>query len=145
MRNGQELEVLKSHIVSQINKYFMIYSVIISIFWSLLILFIWFSTDAFIEYCKLLKIYKYTKVDLYMNYKENVNPKISYFSWIKKNYNSFFTRMISCIPCFGFWASLLVSTVFSTLYYFPIVYITCLLYTSPSPRDLSTSRMPSSA
>ena len=26
-----------------------------------------------------------------------------------------------------------------------IVHITCLLYTSPSPRDLSTSRMPSSA
>ena len=25
------------------------------------------------------------------------------------------------------------------------VYIACLLYTSPSPRDLSTSRMPSSA
>ena len=26
-----------------------------------------------------------------------------------------------------------------------IVYLACLLYTSPSPRDLSTSRMPSSA
>ena len=26
-----------------------------------------------------------------------------------------------------------------------IMYIICLLYTSPSPRDLSTSRMPSSA
>ena len=26
-----------------------------------------------------------------------------------------------------------------------IVFTTCLLYTSPSPRDLSTSRMPSSA
>ena len=26
-----------------------------------------------------------------------------------------------------------------------VLYITCLLYTSPSPRDLSTSRMPSSA
>ena len=25
------------------------------------------------------------------------------------------------------------------------MYINCLLYTSPSPRDLSTSRMPSSA
>ena len=25
------------------------------------------------------------------------------------------------------------------------LYTTCLLYTSPSPRDLSTSRMPSSA
>ena len=27
----------------------------------------------------------------------------------------------------------------------PLLIITCLLYTSPSPRDLSTSRMPSSA
>ena len=27
----------------------------------------------------------------------------------------------------------------------PSKYIPCLLYTSPSPRDLSTSRMPSSA
>ena len=26
-----------------------------------------------------------------------------------------------------------------------VEYYTCLLYTSPSPRDLSTSRMPSSA
>ena len=26
-----------------------------------------------------------------------------------------------------------------------IAFLTCLLYTSPSPRDLSTSRMPSSA
>ena len=26
-----------------------------------------------------------------------------------------------------------------------VLYISCLLYTSPSPRDLSTSRMPSSA
>eukprot|EP00831_Metopus_contortus_P044455 TRINITY_DN3565_c0_g1_i5.p1 TRINITY_DN3565_c0_g1~~TRINITY_DN3565_c0_g1_i5.p1 ORF type:complete len:124 (-),score=21.97 TRINITY_DN3565_c0_g1_i5:76-447(-) len=29
--------------------------------------------------------------------------------------------------------------------YFPSLLQTCLLYTSPSPRDLSTSRMPSSA
>ena len=28
---------------------------------------------------------------------------------------------------------------------FPVFFWTCLLYTSPSPRDLSTSRMPSSA
>ena len=28
---------------------------------------------------------------------------------------------------------------------YPILVMACLLYTSPSPRDLSTSRMPSSA
>ena len=35
----------------------------------------------------------------------------------------------------------------TTLYRLPKVGepVTCLLYTSPSPRDLSTSRMPSSA
>ena len=36
----------------------------------------------------------------------------------------------------------------STLYKYPIIpflFYGCLLYTSPSPRDLSTSRMPSSA
>ena len=27
----------------------------------------------------------------------------------------------------------------------PLTYLSCILYTSPSPRDLSTSRMPSSA
>ena len=32
-----------------------------------------------------------------------------------------------------------------TIYNVPGIPITCLLYTSPSPRDLSTSRMPSSA
>ena len=31
------------------------------------------------------------------------------------------------------------------VFQFPVIYSTCLLYTSPSPRDLSTSRMPSSA
>ena len=36
----------------------------------------------------------------------------------------------------------LVSDQFSSMYPFPV---DCLLYTSPSPRDLSTSRMPSSA
>ena len=49
-------------------------------------------------------------------------------------------------------ASIVVLTIF-TLYLFKLYevqvssheYYACLLYTSPSPRDLSTSRMPSSA
>ena len=34
---------------------------------------------------------------------------------------------------------------FLFFYIVPTLYYACLLYTSPSPRDLSTSRMPSSA
>ena len=49
--------------------------------------------------------------------------------------------------------SLLISATISSIIYATVIYIVinlgdnwcCLLYTSPSPRDLSTSRMPSSA
>ena len=41
--------------------------------------------------------------------------------------------------------TILFGTVAFVYYFFPYVTGSCLLYTSPSPRDLSTSRMPSSA
>ena len=34
---------------------------------------------------------------------------------------------------------------YSWIFAFPVALIACLLYTSPSPRDLDLSRMPSSA
>ena len=40
------------------------------------------------------------------------------------------------------YVNLVITAVFAVLFY---MYSNCLLYTSPSPRDLSTSRMPSSA
>ena len=43
------------------------------------------------------------------------------------------------VPREALWAALGLLAVFNALFYI------CLLYTSPSPRDLSTSRMPSSA
>ena len=39
----------------------------------------------------------------------------------------------------------LVENEYEVSWMYPIKNIGCLLYTSPSPRDLSTSRMPSSA
>ena len=45
------------------------------------------------------------------------------------HYTKFIGQIIAVIP----------------MIFFADLYVTCLLYTSPSPRDLSTSRMPSSA
>ena len=39
----------------------------------------------------------------------------------------------------------LIDSLLPGAYTFTVDYIGCLLYTSPSPRDLTTSRMPSSA
>ena len=41
--------------------------------------------------------------------------------------------------------STLDASFFFTFFFKSVCTMTCLLYTSPSPRDLSTSRMPSSA
>ena len=42
-------------------------------------------------------------------------------------------------------SNLIFTTDFSEISNATVYIVTCLLYTSPSPRDLSTSRMPSSA
>ena len=64
-----------------------------------------------------------------------------YDSWLKK---------IDLVDEFKNYVLLSVSTRFirdwiTSRYLDQILQIICLLYTSPSPRDLSTSRMPSSA
>ena len=50
---------------------------VLEIFWVIFLLFIWFKTDAFIQYAKLFKISKITKVDLWETYRLS-NPKITY-------------------------------------------------------------------
>ena len=61
----------------------------------------------------------------------------------KKFLSTFMLRVISLV----FLAIPVVSIAVGTFWEKPIIHsiMTCLLYTSPSPRDLSTSRMPSSA
>ena len=57
---------------------------------------------------------------------------------LKLEYHRQFTHSIIFIPI-----GALIVTLFSRILFKK--YLSCLLYTSPSPRDLSTSRMPSSA
>lgn len=98
------------------------YLILLNIFWVLFLLFIWFNTTAFVDYCRLLNITKITKIDDFLQYKK-INPKISYLSFIRKK-DTFFIRLITCIPCLCFWFSLLVVSLGGVLSSFPIVYIT---------------------
>ena len=55
-------------------------------------------------------------------------------------------RHCTALRCTALHCSVLYCTaVYCTVMHCAVLYCTCLLYTSPSPRDLSTSRMPSSA
>ena len=96
---------------------------ILDIFWSIFILFMWFDTDAFIEYSKIFKLHRIFKVDKFLEYKE-LNPKASYLTYIRKNYNNFLTRLVTCPSCIAFWIVLFICIISNSLIFYPIVYIT---------------------
>jgi hypothetical protein len=95
----------------------------IEIFWVVLILFIWFNTDAFIQYSKLFKLDKKFKISDWESYRIDVSGKISYQEYLSLKHKGFLTKLISCKPCLTFWVTFLVCFLFSSLYYFPVIYI----------------------
>jgi len=95
---------------------------VLEIFWVIFLLFIWFKTDAFIQYSKLFKIGKITKVDLWETYRLS-NPKITYLEYISIKHRNFFTKLITCKPCLTFWIVLIISLIFNSTYLFKIIYM----------------------
>jgi len=97
---------------------------ILQIFWTNFILFLWFETDGFIEYCKIFRISSLFKIDKYEQYKKESNPGISYHSYLRQKHNSFLSRLFTCAPCLNFWIVLFVTLFFNSLMLYPIIYIT---------------------
>jgi hypothetical protein len=94
----------------------------LSIFWCIFLLFIWFKTDAFIQYSELFGLSNKFKISEWQDYRI-LNPKISYLEYISIKKRNFLTKLISCVPCFLFWIAILISLLMNTLFYFPITYI----------------------
>jgi hypothetical protein len=95
---------------------------LIQIFWVVFILFIWFNTDAFIQYGKLLKLDKLTKIDLWESYRLT-NPKITYLEYISIKHRGFFTKLITCRVCLNFWITLIICLLFDSLIELPVIYM----------------------
>jgi len=95
---------------------------IISIFYVVFLLFIWFDTTAFVDYSKLFRL---NKIFLISNWEEyrTINPRIDYLSFIGTRKRNFITKLVSCKPCFTFWLSIISCLIFSKILYLPIVYI----------------------
>jgi len=95
---------------------------IVQIFWVIFLLFIWFKTDAFIQYSKLFRINKISKIDSWELYRLS-NTRIAYLEYLSIKHRNFFTKLISCKPCLTFWLVLITCFIFNTIYLFPIIYI----------------------
>ena len=94
---------------------------ILSIFFVAAILIIWFETTAFVEYASLLRLNKLFKIDEYYKQEEE------YTLFLAINYNNFFTRLLSCPYCIGFWMSIIFALTLSFIEYFPIIMICSLI------------------
>lgn len=95
---------------------------ILEIFWIVFILFIWFNTDAFIQYSKLFGFSHIFKINDWESYRTS-NPKIGYLEYVSLKHRNFFTKLISCKPCFNFWITLIICILFNSLILYPIIYM----------------------
>ena len=73
--------------------------ILLSTSWSLLILFLWFETNAFYEYTK--AIFKYKTYEE----KRSLYDTCSLSEFISIHYSNFWSKLVSCPYCLGFWGS----------------------------------------
>lgn len=97
------------------------------------ILFLWFNTHVFYEYCKLLGFGKCFKKF------EEQPPEVTFpqYLFIKRNEISknnrfvlFFLKLISCPLCLGFWISVCMCThtALTVLYILPVYIVSVFFY-----------------
>jgi hypothetical protein len=89
---------------------------------NIMILLIWFKTDAFLEYMSLFRIKGLTKIKHFEEYKK-INPTISYLNFIKIKFPNFFTKLITCPYCLSFWTALGICFLFNNILFLPLYYI----------------------
>jgi hypothetical protein len=94
----------------------------IQIFYVVFFLYMWFDTDAFVEYSKLLGLGKLLKISNWEEYRE-INPRLDYLEYLRLKHSSFFIRLVSCKQCLCFWISLSSFLFFTCIFLFPVVYM----------------------
>ena len=85
-----------------------------------LVLLIWFNSDAFIEYAKLVSGAKFFGVTDYEE-KQKQQATLDYHGYLLQYKDSFFVRLITCPLCFSVWVSVIVTFLTTdSLLLFPI-------------------------
>jgi len=95
---------------------------IIQIFYVVFFMYVWFETDALIEYSKLFGLKKIFRIDRWESHRE-INPRIEYFDYLRMNHSSFIIRLVTCPQCILVWLSIAASAIFCAIYFFPLVYV----------------------
>jgi len=100
---------------------------IISIFCVVFFLFIWFDTNAFIDYSRLFKLNKIFLIDMWEDYRLR-NPKMDYLNYLSIKHRNFLIKLITCKPCLTFWLTIIFIFILNLkIILFPIIYMVSYL------------------
>lgn len=98
-----------------------------------IMLMVWLKTDAIVEWGSVFGLSKILKEDEFYRFKleQLLGPipssDITYSTFLRLKYNSFFTRLVSCPMCLSFWLSVIGCMVIFNPVVMPIVYILSLI------------------
>lgn len=97
-------------------------SILNSISLPVVALLIWFHTDAVEQYVRLFRLSRLFRINEFENDKLN-DLTLEYPLWLVQKHPGFFTKMVSCPWCIGFWISFVTCVIYGTIYLFPTLYL----------------------
>lgn len=87
--------------------------------------FLLYKTEFFVEYGKIFRFVSISSSIDYGCFKIQNTNKVNYFDFLNYKYNNFFTKLISCPYCLGFWLCLIASKIQFVLF---VYFVYVILY-----------------
>jgi hypothetical protein len=84
-----------------------------------------YKTDFLVEYGKIFRFISFEKDIEYKCFKIQNNGKANFLDFLQSKNNNFFTRLISCPFCLGFWMCLIVTKIQFLLF---VYFVYVILY-----------------
>ena len=92
---------------------------------SVMAMFLWFDTNVFYEYLSKIPVLRRMFRTYDRNKKHYDNCKYAEFLMI--HHNNFWSKLVSCPYCLGFWVSLASTLSFSEIQFVPVNYLISLM------------------
>ena len=87
--------------------------------------FLLYKTEFFVEYGEIFDLISFSNSIEYKCFKIQSPQRVNYFDFLNHKHNNFFTKLLSCPYCLGFWSCLIVSKIQFVLF---VYFVYVLLY-----------------
>ena len=104
------------------------WSIELPIFITVFVLIVWFHTEAFVEYGRLLGLGRFFKLNEFVTARTADMSIPSYHIYLNMKYDNFFTRLLACPFCLGFWIVIAaIAPIGLDPVFIPVVYVCSIM------------------